>query len=148
MCVRMLSQGTLNKLREERGAAQQVMRQHSQWLQGFREQVAQVAALQPAVASKLQHSQAAASPSMGTVAALRPQSRAATTEAAGDGVVGGPGVLKEAGVGTGTSVLSPVASGLLPLLGGSLLTMGQPVTVDLGGDQELVLSVVHKSSAA
>lgn len=53
----LLLQGTLEKLREERGAAQTAMRQHSQWLQGFREQVAQVAALQPVVAGKLsQHS--------------------------------------------------------------------------------------------
>jgi hypothetical protein len=47
-----------------------------------------------------------------------------------------------------SAVLSPVAS-VHSLLGGPEASRGSlPVTVDLGGDQELVISVVHKAAPA
>lgn len=141
------------------------MRQHSQWLQRFREQVAQVAALQPAVATKLQqhsrtvgpapratragglglHDRAQAAPAAAAVPAAggsAPTGPAGGNDAAGGG--GGHGCS-----GSTPPALSPVASsGLLPCIASAgSLTLGQPVTVDLGGDQELVISVVHKGAS-
>jgi hypothetical protein len=147
--VMFFLQDTLNKLRDERGAAQQAMRQHSQWLQGFREQVAQVAALQPAVASKL-HSQA-----MDSKALPRARSSAVGPAAvqhlapagpASDRADGGGSTLSHAQ--SGSAGLSPVASSsLLPMASAGSLSLGQPLTVDLGSEQ-LVISLVHKSSAS
>jgi hypothetical protein len=117
-------QGTLNRLREERGAAQHAMRQHSQWLQGFREQVAQVAALQPAVACKLQAQR--------TVVVPR-------SSATGPAAVQPAAAAGEAGAGPGGS-----AAGLSPVASVGSLGLDHPLTVDLGSEQ-LVLSLVHKS---
>lgn len=132
-------QGTLNKLREERGAAQQLMQQHSQWLQGFREQVAQVAALQPALATKLaalhHGSSNAPPPAARTSAVVRPRAASASASAPAAAEGGGAGSY---GVRTAAASLSPA---LLPKL-------GQPLTVDLGGQQELVISVVRKGSSS
>jgi hypothetical protein len=147
--VVFLLQGTLNKLRDERGAAQQAMRQHSQWLQGFREQVAHVAALQPAVASKL-HLRA-----MDSKAPPRARSSAAGPAAVQHLSPAGPASDRADGGGSSLSHaqsesagLSPVASSsLLPMASAGSLSLGQPLTVDLGVDQ-LVISLVHKSSAA
>jgi hypothetical protein len=76
--------GALDRWCEERGAAaQHAMQQHSQWLQGFRQQVARVAALQPAVAARLQQQQQQQQQQQGGVGA---------------------------GNGPGVSVLSPVPS--------------------------------------
>lgn len=115
-------QGTLNRLREERGAAQQAMRQHSQWLQGFREQVAQVAALQPAVASKLQAQRVVVVPRSSSAgpAAVQPATAAG-----------------EVGAGPGS------AAGVSPVASAGSLGLDHPLTVDLGTEQ-LVLSLVHK----
>lgn len=130
-------QGTLNKLREERGAAQQAMRQHSQWLQGFRQQVAQVAALQPVVAGKL-YQQSHQGAGQGHVRkAVLQQSPIAPSDAA-------------AAAGSYSASLSPVASSsLLPTVQSSAgsLTMGQPLTVDLGSSDQLVIALVHKEAA-
>lgn len=150
--VMLFLQGTLNKLRDERGAAQQAMRQHSQWLQGFREQVAQVAALQPAVASKL-HFQAMdnkalprARSSAAGPAAVQQLSPAGQAGTAGDRADGGGSTLSHAQ--SGSAGLSPVASSsLLPMASAGSLSLGQPLTVDLGSDQ-LVISLVHKSAAS
>jgi hypothetical protein len=132
----------LTKLREERGAAQQAMQQHSQWLQGFRQQVAHVAALQPAVATKLQQqSQGSLGPLPGPQHSLDAVSNAAMGGADGraDGSIGGNPRLSSAG-------LSPVASSsLLPMVSTGSLSMGQPLTLDLGADQ-LVISLVHKGA--
>lgn len=133
-------QGTLNKLREERGAAQQAMRQHSQWLQGFRQQVAQVAALQPVVAGKL-YQQSHQGAGQGHVRkAVLQQSPIAPSDAAA----------AAAAAGSYSASLSPVASSsLLPTVQSSAgsLTMGQPLTVDLGSSDQLVIALVHKEAA-
>lgn len=118
-------QGTLNRLCEERGAAQQAMRQHSQWLQGFREQVAQVAALQPAVVSKLQAQRV-----------VVPRSSSAGPAAVQPATAAG-----EAGAGPGS------AAGLSPVASVGSLGLDHPLTVDLGTEQ-LVLSLVHKGGGA
>lgn len=153
-----LLQGTLNKLREERGAAQQAMRQHSQWLQGFREQVAQVAALQPALASKL-HGQAFSVPkplprssATGPAAVQRwsPSTPEGLSQGADKADGGGGSALGRARSAASPTVqLSPVASSsLLAMASAGSLSMGsQPITVDLGADQ-LVISLVHKGSAS
>lgn len=157
-----LLQGTLNKLREERGAAQQAMRQHSQWLQGFREQVAQVAALQPAVAGKL-HTRVFSAPKPlprssatgpAAVQRLSPSTPAGAglsqgvDKAEADGG-GGSGLGRARSTASPTVQLSPVASSSLLAMAsaGSLSMSSQPITVDLGNDQ-LVISLVHKGSAS
>lgn len=99
------------------------MRQHSQWLQGFREQVAQVAALQPAVASKLQAQR---------VSVVVPRSSSAGQAAVQPATAAG-----EAGAGPGS------AAGLSPVASVGSLGLDHPLTVDLGTEQ-LVLSLVHK----
>jgi hypothetical protein len=132
---------------------QEVMQQHSRWLQGFREQVALVAALQPAVATRLQcaaRQEGAAgahanSLAAGLAAALsRPPVTAAASRlpeaAPGAGLCDGGEALADQSTG-----LSPVASSSLLPAPSSCLAMGQPLTVDIGGDQELVISVVHKA---
>jgi hypothetical protein len=110
----------LERLREERGQAQGVMAQHSQWLQGFREHVSSVATLLKSNSS----SSVGASTSHG--AQLHAMNSAGGTVGQ-RAVVGGP--------------LSPVASSslLAPRLS------AQPMTLDLG-NQQLVISLVHKTA--
>jgi hypothetical protein len=118
------------------------MQQHSQWLQGFRQQVAHVASLQPAVATKLQQqSQSSLGPVPEPQRFMDPVSSAAMggADGRGDGSLGSNAMLSSAG-------LSPVASSsLLPMASTGSLSMGQPLTLDLGADQ-LVISLVHKGA--
>eukprot|EP00879_Flechtneria_rotunda_P019310 GHRR01020280.1.p1 GENE.GHRR01020280.1~~GHRR01020280.1.p1 ORF type:complete len:1326 (+),score=682.05 GHRR01020280.1:480-4457(+) len=110
----------LDKLREERDAAHGAMQEHSEWLKGFRAQVARVAQVQAADAGQQQRDMHQAVVDLGNAAA------------AGTG---------QYGARVSGSTLSPSAS-----LASALATprSGQPMTLDLGS-QQLVISIVDKS---
>lgn len=143
-------QGTLNKWRDDRGAAQHAMQAHSQWLAKFREQVACVAQLQQ---QQQQLHSTTILPGSATAAATL--ATAGRSQGSGNGTGGGAdadgdrsgAVLANTHHSGGGSMLSPVASSSLvgvPSVGS--LSAGQPVTVDLGGNQELVITVVPKQA--
>lgn len=114
-----------------------------------------MAALQPVVAGKLyQQGQGAVQPGHALKSVLQQSPAAARSEAAAAAAqAGAEGLLSKGGAaGSFSASLSPVASSsLLPTVQSSAsagsLAMGQPpITVDLGGSDQLVIALVHKEA--